>query len=170
MVPHRLPRMGFYHRLIDGFLRTGVGGWTALHVMNPLDQRLMRWTNGALSSAVGTDFQGNAVLLRCTGAKSGKPRDVPLLAQPLDDGWVLIASATGRERNPGWYYNIKAHPQCALLVPGRGVIPCIAREAEGAERDRAWQAANTQYSGYTVYQQKTQRRIPVMMLVPENPA
>jgi hypothetical protein len=49
---------------------------------------------------VGTDVRENAVLLRCTGAKSGKTRDVPLLATPLDDGWALIASATGVEKNP----------------------------------------------------------------------
>ena len=38
---------------------------------------------------------------------------------------------------------------------------------KGSERDRAWQAANAQYSGYTLYQGRTQRRIPVMVLVPE---
>ena len=158
--------MGFYHRLVDGVARTRVGSWMFLHVFNPLDKRLMRWSNGALSSGLGTDF--NVVLLSCTGAKSGKPRDIPLLAKSLDGGWVLIASATGKAKNPGWYHNLKAHPHCSLLVPHCGEVPCIAREAEGAERDRAWQAANTQYSGYAaVYQKRTQRRIPVMILVPE---
>ncbi|MDT5367585.1 MAG: hypothetical protein QOC62_2016, partial [Mycobacterium sp.] len=126
--------MGFYHGLVDSFARTQVGSWMFLHVFNPLDKRLMRWSNGALSSGFGTDFQDNTVLLRCTGAKSGKPRDIPLLAKPLDDGWVLIASATGKEKNPDWYYNLKARPQCSLLVPHRGAIACIAREAEGPER------------------------------------
>lgn len=161
--------MGFYHRRVDGLARTRVGSWMFLHVFNPLDKRLMRWSNGALSSGFGTDFQDNTVLLRCTGAKSGKPRDIPLLAKPLDDGWVLIASATGQEKNPDWYYNLKARPQCSLLVPRRGAIACIAREAEGPERDRAWLAANTQYSGYAeVYETRTRRRIPVMILTPQN--
>jgi deazaflavin-dependent oxidoreductase (nitroreductase family) len=159
--------MGFYDRLVDGFARTLIGKWTFFHVFTPLDRRLMRWSNGTLSSALGTYLQGNVVLLRCTGAKSGKPRDIPLLAKPLDDGWVLVASAGGQEKSPAWYYNLRAHPHCSLLVPHRGEIACIAREAEGAERDHAWQAANTQYSGYTVYQQRTQRRIPVMILAPE---
>ncbi|MDT7765846.1 MAG: hypothetical protein QOC63_5266 [Mycobacterium sp.] len=163
--------MGFYHGLVDSFARTQVGSWMFLHVFNPLDKRLMRWSNGALSSGFGTEFQDNTVLLRCTGAKSGKPRDIPLLAKPLDGGWVLIASATGQEKNPGWYYNLKARPRCSLLVPHRGAIACIAREAEGPERDRAWLAANTQYSGYAqVYQTRTQRRIPVMILVPATQA
>jgi deazaflavin-dependent oxidoreductase (nitroreductase family) len=159
--------MGLYHRATERFLKTRAGGWTALHVMNPLDKRLMKWSNGKLSTAVGTDVRKNAVLLRCTGAKSGKARDVPLLATPFDDGWALIASATGVEKNPAWYHNLKAHPECSMIVPDRGEVACVAHEAEGAERERAWQAANAKYSGYTVYQGRTDRRIPVMVLVPE---
>ena len=163
-----IPRMGLYHRSVDSFARTKAGSWMFLHVFNPVDKRLMRWSNGALSSGFGTEFQDNSVLLRCIGAKSGKPRDIPLLAKPFDGGWVLIASATGQEKNPAWYHNLKAQPECSLLVPHRGEIPCIAREAEGTERERAWEAANAQYSGYAkVYQQRTQRRIPVMILVPQ---
>jgi deazaflavin-dependent oxidoreductase (nitroreductase family) len=160
--------MGAYHRMIDRFLRTPIGGWTALHVMNPLDKRLMRWSNGTLNTGVGTDFRDNGVLLRCIGAKSGKTRDIPLLATPFDGSWVLIASATGVEKNPAWYHNLKAHPRCSMVVPGRGEVACVAHEAEGAERERAWQAANGQYSGYTVYQGRTDRRIPVMVLAPES--
>ena len=124
-------------------MKTRAGGWFALHVMNPLDKRLMKWSNGKLSTAVGTDVSENAVLLRCTGAKSGKTRDVPLIATPFDDGWALIASATGVEKNPAWYHNLKAHPQCSMI-------------------------ANAQYSGYDVYQERTDRRIPVMVLVPSS--
>jgi hypothetical protein len=119
--------MGFYQRLLDGFARTHIGGWMFMHVFNPLDKRLMRWSDGALNSGLGTDFRRNAVLLRCTGAKSGKPRDIPLLSNPLDGGWVAIASAGSQDKNPDWYYNLKAHPHCTLLVSHRGEIPCIAR-------------------------------------------
>lgn len=159
--------MNPYHRAIERFLKTRTGGWFALNVMNPVDKRLVRWSNGRLNTGLGTGVRDNFVLLRCTGAKSGKTRDVPLLATPFDDGWALIASATGVEKNPAWYHNLKAHPQCSMIVPHRGVLACIAHEAEGAERDRAWQAANAQYSGYTVYQGRTDRRIPVMVLVPQ---
>ncbi len=108
------------------------------------------------------------MLLRCTGAQSGQVREVPVFAFEHEGGWVLIASAGGQERNPAWYHNLKAHPQCALLVPHRGEVPCVAHEAGGEERQRAWAAANDGYSGYAVYQQRTQRPIPVMVLRPEN--
>jgi len=159
--------MEAYHRAIDRFLKTRAGGWAALHVMNPLDERLMRWSKGRLSTAVGTNFTNNAVLLRCTGAKTGKQRDIPLGAAEFDGGWVLVASRAGADKNPAWYHNLKAHPRCTLLTANRGEVPCIAHEAEGAERDRAWLAANAYYSGFTVYQGRTERRIPVMILVPE---
>lgn len=99
--------------------------------MAPVDKRLMRRSNGNLSFAVGTDFRDNGVLLRCTGAKSGKSCDVPLLATPFEDGWALIASATGVEKNPAWYHNLKANPRCSVTVQHRDKIPCVANEAEG---------------------------------------
>jgi hypothetical protein len=37
--------MGFYHRLVDGVARTGVGSWMFLHVFNPLDIRLIAADN-----------------------------------------------------------------------------------------------------------------------------
>jgi hypothetical protein len=64
MTPRKAPALSAYHRGIDRFLRTRVGGWTALHVMNRLDKRLTRWSNGALNTGVDTDFRTNGVLLR----------------------------------------------------------------------------------------------------------
>jgi len=43
-------------------------------------------------------------------------------------------------------------------------VPCIAHEAQGAERERCWTAANQQYAGYETYAERTQRQIPVMVL------
>lgn len=120
--------MKAYHTLIDRFVHSRLGGWMLRYVFNPIDKRLIRWTNGRLNSGLGTDFQDRVVLLRCTGARSGKARDV--------------------------------------TVRGRGEIACVAHEAEGEERERAWAAANAQYSGYTDYQGRTERQIPVMILTP----
>lgn len=161
--------MNIYHKLVDRFARTNVGGWMFLHVFCPLDKRLMRWTNGVVNSGLGTDIHDNVVLLCCTGAKSGQQREIPLLATPLEGQFILIASATGQEKNPAWYYNLKSYPNCSLLVPGQGEIACVAHEAEGEERTRSWAAGNVQYSGYTDYQGKTKRRIPVMVLTPVSP-
>lgn len=161
--------MNLYHNLIDQFIRTDLGRWMVLHVFSPVDKRLIRWTKGAISSSLGTNFRAHAVLLCCTGAKSGELRTIPLLATSLGEQFVLVASAIGQEKNPAWYHNLKAHPNCSLIVPGCGKIPCVSHEAEGEERARAWQAANQLFSGYTLYQAKTARQIPVMVLTPVSP-
>ncbi|HET7143570.1 MAG TPA: nitroreductase family deazaflavin-dependent oxidoreductase [Anaerolineales bacterium] len=128
----------------------------------------MPWTNGALNSCVGTEFYHNLVLLRCIGGKSGKPRSVALLATPLGNQFVLIASAAGHEKNPSWYYNLKANPECTLLIRNRGEIPFVAHEAEGEEREQAWNAANTLYSNLMVaYQSRVERKIPILVLTPK---
>jgi len=161
--------MHAYHTLIVRFAQTRLGGWMFLNVFNPVDKRLMRWTNAGLNSGIGTELQDYMALLRCTGAKSGKLREVPLLATPLEDRFVLIAGAAGQETNPDWYFNLKTNPACSLLVRGRGEIQCIAHEAEGKERERGWAVANAKYPGYAVYQGRTQRLIPVMILSPRSP-
>jgi len=154
-----------YHTMVVKFASSRIGSWMVLHVFNPVDRRLMRWSKGALNSSAGTNF--SVALLRCTGAKSGKPRDVPLLVTPLDDGFVLVASATGQEKNPAWYYNLKANPECSLLVRPHGEIECVAHEAEGEERERAWAAARARYAGFDTYRERTGRRVPVMILRPQ---
>ncbi|WP_420627869.1 nitroreductase/quinone reductase family protein [Candidatus Leptofilum sp.] len=158
--------MKIYHRLIDSFAKTRLGGWAIVTLFNPIDKRLMRWTNGNLSTGFGTDFRDNGVLLSCTGAKSGQPREIPLLATPMGEKYILVASNAGRHKHPAWYYNLRAHPNCSLLIRGRGEVAYVAHEAEGAEKEQAWATANAQYSGYDIYQGRTDREIPIMILTP----
>jgi len=54
--------------------------------------------------------------------------------------------------------------QLVVLAVG-GAVEARERKAQRCERE--WQAANDQYSGYTVYQGRTDRRDPVMMVAPE---
>ena|SRR5690606_36148851 len=151
-----------YHALVVRFACTGLGSWMVLNVFNRVDRWLIRWSKGAINSSSGTHF--NTALLRSRGARSGKLRETPLLATPLGEQFVLIASATGQRKNPAWYYNLKANPECSLLIHPHGEVDCVAHEAAGEERNRAWAAANALYSGYESYQEKTERRIAVMVL------
>jgi hypothetical protein len=78
--------MGHYDRILNRFFRTRAGAWTALHVANRIDKRLMRWSNGLLNVIVGSGYADSSMLLRCTGAQSGKVRDVPVFAFEHDGG------------------------------------------------------------------------------------
>lgn len=159
--------MNPYHKLMDSFARTRVGGWLFLRLVSPMDRFLMPLTNGAINSCIGTDFYRNLVLLQSTGAKSGKRRSTAVLSTPMDGRYALVASAAGHENNPGWYHNLKAHPDCTLLVRKQGEIDCMAHEAQGDEREQAWAAANKLYAGLMdAYQNRVKRQIPVLILTP----
>ncbi len=57
------------------------------------------------------------IQLTTIGAKTGQQRTMPLLAGVSKAaGSPLIASSFGREHNPGWYYNLKAHPECECVL------------------------------------------------------
>jgi len=101
------------------------------------------------------------------GAKSGQARTLPLTGLPDGDKFVLIASNFGREHNPGWYYNLKANPECTVKKKGQSWT-YIAREAEGEEHERYYELAVSYYIGYEAYRQRAaHRKIPVMVLEPK---
>jgi len=110
------------------------------------------------------------VMLTTTGAKTGLPRTVPLLAFPNGARIALIASSFGATKHPAWYLNLRANPQARLAFHGQPARPYIAREASGAEREMYWQRAARAYPGYDAYKQRTGgREIPVMVLEPAQP-
>ena len=77
-----------------------------------------------------------------------------------------MASAAGAAGNPAWYYNIAAHPdRVRVEVDGR-TIEVTAEQLHGAERDQAWQQITSAAPRFASYQDKTDRELPVIRLVP----
>ena len=108
------------------------------------------------------------IQLTTIGAKSQRPRTMPLIGIFDREKIVLIASSFGRKHNPGWYYNLKVHPECEASFHGR-TRTYIARETTGEEYERYWKLANSYYAGYDKYKQRApHRHIPVMVLEPKN--
>ena len=106
------------------------------------------------------------IQLTTIGAKTGKPYALPLVGL-FDGGKIgLIASSFGRQHNPGWYYNLKNHPECEVQFNGRAG-KYMAREAYGEECEKYWQIAISNYKGYDLYKiRAAHRQIPVMVLEP----
>jgi deazaflavin-dependent oxidoreductase (nitroreductase family) len=77
----------------------------------------------------------------------------------------VIGSNAGRDRDPAWVGNLRAHPDVRVRV-ARDVRSMRARETEGEERDRLWAAASRDYPGFDDYASWTTRRIPVIVLEP----
>ena len=152
-----------YQQFVERVARTRLGVRLFMPLATAIDRKLLSWSRGRLTSGVGTSWGKNICLLHARGAKSGVIRSVPLLFTEVGDDLVLIASQGGAAKHPAWYFNLKANPDCEVELRGeRG--PRRAREAHGEERERLWQAAVLQYPGYAVYQLRTARRIPVMVL------
>ena len=85
---------------------------------------------------------------------------------PHGDAYAVIASKGGDPKHPGWYHNLVANPDVEVQV-GRKRIPVRARVAEGDERAKLWARADEiNKGGYTSYQEKTDRVIPVVVLEP----
>jgi deazaflavin-dependent oxidoreductase (nitroreductase family) len=151
----------------ERFAQSKPGGWFYVNVANRLDRVVLPLTRGRLSAS-GPASLAHVGLLEHVGAKSGERRRTPLTYLTDGDNVVLTASKAGRPRNPAWYHNLKANPEVAFLSK-RGKIDYVAREAEGAERDRLWADVNDLYAGYETYQGRTGgRRIPVMVLEPKS--
>jgi deazaflavin-dependent oxidoreductase (nitroreductase family) len=62
---------------------------------------------------------------------------------------------------------ILAHPEVQLTYEGR-TVTYLARETDGADRDRCWQRAVEVYAGYANYKQRAAHRtIGVFLLTPQ---
>ena len=139
--------------------------WPVLHRLMGGHAWIYRATNGR----IGQKFPGfpPICLIDHVGAKSGKRRTSPLLYVEDGEDIVLVASKGGYERNPAWYYNLKANPDTTVQV-GSEVRKVHARVADDEERKRLWPMAVAVYSDYAEYQARTDRKIPLVVLSPRS--
>jgi deazaflavin-dependent oxidoreductase (nitroreductase family) len=79
-----------------------------------------------------------------------------------------VASAAGAARNPAWYHNLAAHPDQVQIEVGGHKIAVTAEELHGAERDEAWRQITATAPRFAQYQQKTDRELPVIRLMPRS--
>ena len=113
---------------------------------------------------VGGPFAGRPVLLlTSTGARSGKRHTTPLVYTTDGDRLVIIASKGGAPTNPAWYHNLVANPRATIEV-GSETFDVNVTVARDGERDRLFDAQVAVMPFFAGYQQKTTRRIPVLVL------
>ncbi|HEY4388439.1 MAG TPA: nitroreductase family deazaflavin-dependent oxidoreductase [Ktedonobacteraceae bacterium] len=107
---------------------------------------------------------GNSLLLlTTTGARSGKQRVNPLAYTTDGERLVIIASKGGTPTNPDWYHNIVAHPDVTVEV-GTETFEARATVVEGTERDELYAKQAAIMPNFAEYQEKTTRKIPVIVL------
>jgi deazaflavin-dependent oxidoreductase (nitroreductase family) len=160
------PHPNAWHRFNHKLSSSRWGAKLFSFIFHHIDRAALELTNGRFT--VGGWATGLPVaILTTTGAKSGQPRALPLLAIPDGVRVIFIASNWGGAKYPAWYHNLRAQPQCAVTYRGE-TRAFSARATQGAEYEHYWQKAVTLYQGYAEYQKRTGGRpIPIMLLEPK---
>ena len=130
------------------------------------------WNDGIIEEfranqgKVGGGFANVPILLlHHKGAKTGTVRVNPLAYQRDGDRYVIYASKGGAPTNPDWYHNLRANPEVTIEV-GTDEVPARAVITEGDERERLWEAVKKAIPGFADYENRSPRKIPVIVLEP----
>ena len=108
-----------------------VSTWLIRNLASPLDPIVFKATNGRFFT-MGRASQGMATITM-KGRRTGKPRSVHLAAIPYEGDHLLVASAMGQERHPGWRYNLEAHPDVEVqMKEDRFQARAIAKQWHGS--------------------------------------
>jgi deazaflavin-dependent oxidoreductase (nitroreductase family) len=135
-----------------------------LHLMNAVHRSVLKLSGGLIGWRVGGM---PALELTTTGRRSGQPRTT-MLTSPVQEGdaIVIVASRGGDDHHPGWFFNLREHPEVTVAFAGKPKVPMRARVANPEERAALWPRVEAAYRGYAGYQKKTEREIPLVLLEP----
>ncbi len=139
-------------------------GYTApdLTLLGEEHVRRYQETNGE----VGYLWNGvPTLLLTTTGRRSGLPRTIAIIFGRDGDDYLLVASKGGAPQHPEWYLNLTAKPEAEIQVRGER-LAVVARTASDDEKPRLWSVMTELWPNYDVYQTRTERVIPVVVLSP----
>ncbi|MBT2229971.1 nitroreductase family deazaflavin-dependent oxidoreductase [Nonomuraea sp. NEAU-A123] len=114
--------------------------------------------------AEGHDWNNTTTLLLTTkGRKSGKSYTTPLIYQRHGRDYIVVASKGGDPDHPEWYKNLQADPEVEVQVKA-DKFRARARTATDEERPELWRLMAATWPDYDNYQQKTDRKIPIVVL------
>jgi deazaflavin-dependent oxidoreductase (nitroreductase family) len=122
--------------------------------------------SGGKEAATLRDTGQPVIVVTMLGATSGKVRKIALMRVEHEGSYALVASLGGAPKNPLWYQNLLAHPDDVTVQDGPAPFPVTVREVDGEERAQWWERAVAAFPTYTEYQEKTERRIPVLVATP----
>lgn len=141
-----------------------------------IDPKWPRWMAAHVRRYLASDGHDGHIwhdvptlLLTTRGARSGRPRLVALIyGVDVADGvdrYVVVASHAGAPEHPHWYRNLLETAEADVQVVARR-FRARGYTAEAAERDWLWALMVGIHPPYADYQQRTRRRIPVVVLEP----
>ena len=135
--------------------------------LHRMDTAVLRWSLGKKN--LTTMLTGlPVVVITTTGAKSGKPRTIPLAGIPDGERIILVPTHFGQHTYPAWYYNLCTNPTAELQQNGYP-REYSARTADQDEWEDYWNLVVHYYPGYQAYLERSgDREIPLFVLEPVN--
>jgi deazaflavin-dependent oxidoreductase (nitroreductase family) len=162
---YRVPEANRLQKVVWKVSSSRPGAWLFAKTLHHIDRLVLRLTRERLT-VPGVLAGLPVITLATTGARTGQPREVPLVGVPSGDQIAVIGTRFGHPRTPGWYFNLQANPRAEVGYRGRNV-PVVAREADGDEREAVWTRGCQIYAGYQAYARRIDhRQIHVMVLEP----
>ncbi len=123
-----------------------------------VDPSLMKIRDGRFLAAVyGFPF----LTLHSTGAKSGLPRESPLLYVRDGDDVMLLGTNFGQAKHPAWTANLLAHHGCAVVI-GPERLECRAELCDEETWAALFPRFEAVYPGYAGYLERRAELTPRM--------
>jgi deazaflavin-dependent oxidoreductase (nitroreductase family) len=114
---------------------------------------------------VGGYFEGrNLLLLHTRGRKSGAERVNPLAYRMVGDTYAVFGSKGGAPEHPDWIHNVEANPDVEVEVGTERFNGKAEVLWEGPERDEIYAAQAADWESFGEYEEKTDRKIPVVLI------
>ncbi len=105
------------------------------------------------------------LLLTVTGRRTGRDLTSALIFGCDGEDYLVVASKGGWPSHPSWYLNLQANPAARIQVKA-DELAVVARTASAAEKPRLWKTMTDIWPNYDVYQSRTDREIPIVVLTP----
>lgn len=169
-MPHALKHVdankpaGRFARWYSAVAATHPARLVSRHVNWKLDPWLLRRSRGRFSTTLvfPTD------VLETRGARSGEHRRNAVIYFHDGSRVIIVASNAGAARHPGWYHNLRAHPEVIF-----GGAAMHAREVNDPdEQERLETMADHVFPAFAIYRRdaaRLNRRIPIIELTTAEP-
>jgi deazaflavin-dependent oxidoreductase (nitroreductase family) len=145
---------------------TGSRLWRMVDLFSETNIRLYRLSGGRIGGRMG---RAPVLLLHHVGRRSGTHRVTPVLFLADGERLVVVGSKGGAAKHPAWFTNLMANPETTVEV-GRRRVRVKARRAEEDERAAYWPRLLEMYPSFGLYQERTDRVLPVAVLEPAGDA
>jgi deazaflavin-dependent oxidoreductase (nitroreductase family) len=135
--------------------------WLIKNFSARVDPVIFRATNGRLTS-MGPPAMP-MLTMTAIGRSSGEPRSVHLACVEHEGDRLVVASAMGQQKHPGWRYNIEANPDVQIQVSGES-FNARASVLSDEEKENVWSKIREAIPQMNVYEERTDRNIRVFRI------